>query len=354
MLAVAASRPSHSVELYHRYAQAFLTRGALPPQYPAWSLLPMLLPSLLHLPYRTVFVAQMAALAAAVAILLPPSSRSRFSLYVLVGTGIIALDRYDLWPVLCTVLAWRATGRRRFTAAYLWLAIGTALKLYPLALFPFVALEERLAAGRLKPAGILGGLAATAGLLALPLLWSPREISVYAFALGRSPEAESLAASVELAAHAWGVPLHAGFWEGSWNVTGPAAPVALLFALLVGVALYARSWQLRRQGRIEVPRAWLGGLAGLVLASKVFSVQYLLWLFPFAALDGAATLPWIAVGLLSTAFYPFWISLDASRHLYLAQLALLPTARNLLLLLLLFHLLRPGKPRSPGSRQALG
>ncbi|MDA8146655.1 MAG: hypothetical protein M0Z27_11430, partial [Thermaerobacter sp.] len=316
MLALAASRPSVSVDLYHRYAQSFLTRGALPPQYPAWSLLPMLLPAVLHLPYRTAFVAQMAALAAAVAILLPPSSRSRFSLYVLVGTGIIALDRYDLWPVLCTVLAWRATGRRRFTAAYLWLAIGTALKLYPLALFPFVALEERLAAGRLKPAGILGGLAATAGLLALPLLWSPREISVYAFALGRSPEAESLAASVELAAHAWGVPLHAALWEGSWNVTGPAAPVALLFALLVGVALYARSWQLRRQGRIEVPRAWLGGLAGLVLASKVFSVQYLLWLFPFAALDGAATLPWIAVGLLSTAFYPFWISLDASRHLY--------------------------------------
>ncbi len=354
MLAVALSRSSHSVELYHRYAQAFLTRGALPPQYPAWSLLPMLFPALLHLPYRTAFVVQMAALAAAVAILLPPSSRSRFSLYVLVGTGIIALDRYDLWPVLCTVLAWRATGRRRFTAAYLWLAIGTALKLYPLALFPFVALEERLAAGRLKPAGLLGGLAAAAGLLALPLLGNPREISVYAFALGRSPEAETLAASGQLAAHAWGVPLRAGFWDGSWNVTGLAAPIALLFALLVGAALYARFWQLRRQGRIEVPRAWLGGLAGLVLAFKVFSVQYLLWLFPFAALDGAATLLWIAVGLLSAAFYPLWISLYASRHLYLAQLALLPTARNLLLLLLLWRLLRAGTRNSPTGSQAVG
>ena len=65
-----------------------------------------------------------------------------FVIYLLVGAIAVALSRYDLAPVAFTVAAWIVAERKRFSLAYLLLAVGVLLKLYPLFLFPVFAIAH--------------------------------------------------------------------------------------------------------------------------------------------------------------------------------------------------------------------
>src|SRR5260221_10306212 len=60
-----------------------------------------------------------------------PQNASIYAVYLLLGATGALLGRFDLFPALLTVAAFWAGRQRRFTFAYLFLAAGALLKLYP-------------------------------------------------------------------------------------------------------------------------------------------------------------------------------------------------------------------------------
>jgi hypothetical protein len=142
---------------------------------------------------------------------------------------------------------------------------------------------------------------------------------VLGYQADRGLELESLGSSVALAVGLLGgapARTYSGF--SSMNVDGPVAQAWLRIDPWLTVAGFAAvAVVMARRARLE--RASGGALAPaaivrfaalsvvtLLLVNKVFSVQYVVWLLPFAAL-----LPWrpftvaaIAVGL-STAIHPY-------------------------------------------------
>src|SRR5215469_13475019 len=136
---------------YHRYAQAFWLGSpplrSLPAEYPLLSLVPFtltLLPPLSD--YVTVFALWMLLLFVAgyLAIRRRESARTAevCGVYLALGCFATVLGRFDLVPAAATVVAYWAVRERRFTLAYALLAIGAALKLYPVLLVPIVVLEQ--------------------------------------------------------------------------------------------------------------------------------------------------------------------------------------------------------------------
>src|SRR5579863_10451477 len=62
--------------------------------------------------------------------------------YMTVGTGLLFLARFDIIPTLSVIAALIAVQKHRFSVAYLFLAVGTLLKLYPAFFFPLVVIEQ--------------------------------------------------------------------------------------------------------------------------------------------------------------------------------------------------------------------
>jgi Glycosyltransferase family 87 len=155
-------------------------------EYPPLALVPMTVPllagpaggiDLLGNIWR--FVAIQGALAVAASwLLFQATGRSRSTLVlwaVLVGLAWASVAlRYDLWPVLCVLVAVLVVDRRP-GAAGVALGLGTMLKLYPLALLPVLgayalAERDRAAFGRLLVgcASVVGIVMAAAWALAGP------------------------------------------------------------------------------------------------------------------------------------------------------------------------------------------
>src|SRR6266704_2867807 len=80
----------------------------------------------------------------------PRGAALTFALYVLIGGWTTALSRFDLAPAALTLICIIAAERRRWTLAYIALAFGVLLKLYPILLFPPLILAEQHDMGRLR------------------------------------------------------------------------------------------------------------------------------------------------------------------------------------------------------------
>ena len=148
------------IRVYHRYAVEFWAgRHAfhqLPAEYPPLALVVFTLSVLppLH-DYATVFAIWMSVVFVAgyLAFVRFESRRQAaiFFLYLIVGATSTLLARYDLIPALLSVAAFWLVVRGRYRLAYLLLAAGILLKLYPIFLIPLVMIEQRralLLAGR--------------------------------------------------------------------------------------------------------------------------------------------------------------------------------------------------------------
>jgi hypothetical protein len=353
--------------VYRRYAIAVLG-GSIPyldfsVEYPPLALVPMTLPLLVppyggldDLGYIWRFTLVEGALVGAAGWLLyEATGRSRTTLVlwvVMVGLAwsSIAL-RYDLWPVLCVLVAVFVVDRRP-GAAGVALGLGTMLKLYPIALLPVLgvyALVQRDRAGFLR---LVAGCASVV-VLVLAVSWAaagPSSLQWLLYQQDRGLQVESLGAGLLLGLHALtGLHLDVVNGFGSMQVEGPGSdvlvaisPVAL--ALLLGavtvVAALRFRWDHARSGR--VPRSNLAlasaaTIAALLLGSKVFSVQYVIWLLPFAILL-PVRLGWLVVGVtaLSTAIYT--IDYPGLWHLETPMIVAL-LVRNLLLAALVAWLL---------------
>src|SRR5215472_1671149 len=80
----------------------------------------------------------------------PRGAALAFALYLLIGGWTTAVARFDLVPAALTLMCIIAADRRHWTLAYIALAFGALLKLYPLLLFPPLLIAEQRDLGRLR------------------------------------------------------------------------------------------------------------------------------------------------------------------------------------------------------------
>jgi hypothetical protein len=300
---------------------------AWPQEYPPFALLPLSL-TLAPLPGAPIspFIVGFAVLfLAGYLCCLRFASRgaaTRYALYLLLGAQGALLDRYDLMPALLSVAALWCAHQKRFAWAYLALAVGAALKLYPLVLLPVVAIAHyrslRAAGG--KPASAYARTAAgaaTSALLAVALVFLPAVVTGQRqewlqYAVNRPVQMESVPGTLVWLGTLLGVPAHVenSFGSQGW-VGGPSGAVSGP-SLAIGMAGFAWLWW--RQARTGMPldRAALASLCLLVVSSKVLSVQYLIWVLPVAAIVGGFTLWWIAVAALTSLDYPLLLPYSKS------------------------------------------
>src|SRR5260370_41913260 len=86
----------------------------------------------------------------------PRGSGVACAFYLVIGAWATAEGRFDLVPAGLTLLCLIAAERRHWTLAYVALAFGFLLKIYPLLLLPPLFLAEQIATGRmLKPSSTL-------------------------------------------------------------------------------------------------------------------------------------------------------------------------------------------------------
>jgi hypothetical protein len=310
---------------YEQYARAFWFGNppfrALPVEYPPLALAPFTLT--LFPAGAGPFVAfglWMGGVAALIYLMLVRGWSRRaaisFGVYLLVGAVSVALSRYDLVPVAFTVAAWLAAERKRFTLAYALLAVGVLLKLYPLFLIPIFAiahwrslqaLESSVSRWRalwqvaLSLAGPLAAIVLGFGIVALR---DPQgALSAIAFAQSRLIEVESIPATLLWAGTALGFPAYRVF-SYAYNYSGALdAPLGLGSSVALALGLLWIYWRMARVA-LKLPQAILATLCVVLVASKVLSAQYLLWILPFVAVVYELDMLWLVICVLTTLEYP--------------------------------------------------
>lgn len=238
--------------------------------------------------------------------------------------GQVALLRFDMLPAVAAAAALLLAAQGRSRAAAVLVAVGTALKLWPIILAPLVivAAHRRLRTlGWLGASGlVLVGVSVAAG------GWN-RLLAPLTYQTDRGLQIESVAATVPMRAWATEPGLAVGYSPfHAFEVQGPGVATWLRAAeVLGGVALVGclvlfclwMRWGCRRQA---LPYLALTGIGAFVVTSPALSPQYLLWLAaPTVVLLGLATvgqseampipaiLTWVGtvvLCLLTTAVYP--------------------------------------------------
>jgi uncharacterized membrane protein len=271
-----------------------------------------------------------------------------FLALVPIALGPVSLNTYDAWPAVLTVGALAALVYRRGALAGALLGAAFAAKLYPLVLLPLAVMH----AGARR---VLAAFAAVAALLIVPWVavspggvWDSLDAQ-----LGRGLHAESLGASVLLAADRVGVydahvvkRLHPAATRdlvgGLPHALGIVSSVAALLAVAAVWLVYAR--------RRDLEVAFAACVAGVLAFAKVLSPQYLVWLIPLVPLDSllAGALLVSALVLAQTWYFHY-------RQLWAIGWPVWPLlARNLVLAALYAVLLwKTSTPsRSKTSRQS--
>ncbi|HEX5546500.1 MAG TPA: glycosyltransferase family 87 protein, partial [Ktedonobacterales bacterium] len=242
---------------YNTYAQAFWLSHPplhqLPVEYPPLAIIPFsltLLPPLKDI--QTVFSLWMAAVVViGYAGFLRFSTRRRgliYLLYLLVGSNAVLTARFDIVPALITLAALWATERKRFVLAYLLLAAGILLKLYPAFLLPIVMIAHWQAVRVAYPAtvrwrdgfralvgfvkrdpavrAVASGAALCAGAVALAFaaaiaVAGGAALSGFTYASDRPLQIESTPATLLWLGTLVGIPAHPEFSFVSLNMVGP-------------------------------------------------------------------------------------------------------------------------------------
>ena len=266
--------------------------------------------------------------------------------------GPIAISRYDYWPALLSVAGVAAllAGRERLACAAI--AAGFVAKIYPIVLLPLalvVLWRKRGLRGVVEGAGV-AGLVAAAGFVPF-LVLAPHGLWLGMWRQASRPlQVESLAASFWFAAHqVAGLHIHTVKSYGSDNfVTSGADLAANLSGVAVVVALVAVwIWFARSAaGRDEIAAAAAAAVVAYVAFNKVFSPQYLVWLFPLVPLLRGRRGLWATVLLgvvtgLTQIWEPYHYGALFKHHE--AWVSALLLARDLLVVSLLALLVWPSR-----------
>ena len=336
------------VSIYKRYAKAVLANPPVfPEEYPPPAALLFLLPRTFGADrYFDAFNALAALALAATILIVDRLTRRGFWLltFFALGAWAVVFTRYDIFVVLLTVLGFAAATRQHWILAQALLAGAAGLKLYPLFLIPLVVLWQWRSERRLPFAALISGaiflfvIAGASWLVAAPALHH-----MWQYHAQRPFEFESLGASWLWLTQPITIAVSYGCYNieaSPWLVLILASALTVLLPIIVSFA-FAR-------GHLQPAAAWALVLLSLLVAAKVFSPQYLIWVLPFVVLaDGsmrsgvrnfhnAQLGVWLGICILTSLIYPFAAERvfglrgsESDRNLVM----LLVTLRNLLWLL---------------------
>ncbi|MCL2785812.1 MAG: glycosyltransferase 87 family protein [Methanomassiliicoccaceae archaeon] len=224
-------------------------------------------------------------------------------LYMLVYTMLMVImfefvaDRYDIIPVVFTLFALYCYVTKRYALAFIMLALGTMVKLYPAVLFPIFLIPLLMDGNKREALKGTAAFAAICAVVILPVVLLQPDLLTYFidYHSQRPMQIESVAASLLYPFIMMGlVDRNFEYSFGSDNIIGPVPDaVASWLTPLMGVCvlfvyvIYAYVLRGTKGKGDESDRLYL--LAGFSLISvmtfiivgKVMSTQYLLWTIPF-------------------------------------------------------------------------
>jgi len=322
---------------------------SLPTEYPPFTLLAFSIPLLLPLEYyQFAFALFMSLTSVFIYWVLqrygPHGSALLYALYLFLGALGLAQLRFDLLPACCMLLCVIAAERKHWTAAYVALAFGVLLKIYPILFLPALFLGEQQARGHITvieadtveegPAsalrqlwqqmhhifhwhwhncllflGIVIGVTSTFALFDL----NGAIVSQLSYFAQRPIQIESTSSTLIWLAQFLGIPWLGVYYDfGSVNVVSDISalisPAGTCFLILGFVYVL---W-LQLQGKIDITQAAIALLLLFIATGKVFSPQYLIWLIPLLAYAGACDLFWLflwgSISILTTILYIFFNS----------------------------------------------
>ncbi len=293
-------------------------QGGFLVEYPPLALFSFLLPALVSstlAAYGFLFALQIFLLDIVILyIMWKLASRLKLNVWYVLGAytlclaaaGTIVTGRFDMLPTALVMVALYAFINGKNKTAWAVLALGLSTKLYPVIIAPLFALYllrqkqyRQLAMGIAVFAVVV---------LALNLPWVIMDAEGYWYSLEyhmlRGLHSESSYASVILLGQSMGLTQvdGAALTYGSWNITSPLADtlakssfyITAVF-LLSAYGLYARQlWQkpkdegeglaLDDNAIRQLLLFSLLAILIMLLASKVFSPQYLVWICPLIPL----------------------------------------------------------------------
>jgi hypothetical protein len=199
----------------------------------------------------------------------------------------------------------------------------------------------------LRDVGVAAGIVA-AGFAVSFVLSSSGTLSEFRYAKDRPLQVESVPATLLWLGTFLGFPAHSVFSFKSFNYVGTLDHVleAISTVGLVAGCLWVYVRQTR--GKLSLARAMLATLCVILVANKVFSAQYLIWVVPFVAQVEEISLVWVVICALTTLEYPILYNQQhvqwavAYNTSYLVVLAL----RNALLVIAMLQAVL-GRDRAP-------
>jgi hypothetical protein len=319
----------------------------LPLEYPPLTFLIFSLPLLAPaIDYPLVFAILMAAMVSIVYWLFlrygRHSTRAVYAVCLLLGSLATTLARFDIVPAGLTLLCLILAERKHWTLAYISLALGVLIKIYPIVLFPILFLAEQReqtgfflldVPGPLKKAttilfqtihtlrnwrwkNALIFFSLVLGVTVSFLGLNPAgALSTFSFLFQRPFQLESAGSVLLWLTSFFGIPVGWVDSFGSLNITSPiAGVVSQVFVLLFCLGfiyILIQQWK----GKMNLLQASLAALLVLVATSKVFSPQYLLWLIPLLAYSATENrriwLYWGGISILTTLIFPIYYSINA-------------------------------------------
>ncbi len=329
-----------------RHLAASIIEGNLPysdvsSEYPPVAVLSFLLPGLISTVepyYSLLFALEMLLLDLAVLFLLAKFAYRLnmniwkvFGVYTLclVVIGPLVTGRYDLLPATLVLVALYAFIRGRNKTAWLVLALGAMAKIYPVTIAPLFALY--LLRYRQYKKLAQGAAIFLVVVLVISLPWLIIDAGGYwqyiSYHMERGLHIESSYGSVLLVGQILGLTHTTGELSyGSWNLVSTTADSLAQVAIYVTFGLLALAYAMYARRLWQKPGDEFTGMPGsevqfllryatlavviMLLGSKLFSPQFLIWLCPLLPLVEvrwryALPVLILLIGSITQYIYPF-------------------------------------------------
>src|SRR6266516_5988516 len=345
----------------------------LPLEYPPLALVIFSLPIFAPLLYyQLVFAVFMALVSTFIYWLLlrfgPRGSALALVFYVFIGVLALVQERFDLVPAALTLLCLIAAERNHWTFAYIALAFGILIKIYPIIFLPALFIAEQQDRHSIYIPAKLFALKTLPTELGRTLRsirhWSWKNtllffsillgitgffaifnfkgaiLSQVSYFANRPLQVESTGSMLLWFGTLIGFPVHIVFSFGSVNMASALGGVVSNLSEILFIAGYVYSIYLQWREKLDIVQTCIALLLVFIATGKVFSPQYLMWVIPLLAYSGAFDRFWLivwgSISLLTTIIYPYFYTriIDAVKTPYIPGFIQIVTARNMLFVLL--------------------
>jgi Glycosyltransferase family 87 len=196
----------------------------------------------------------------------------------LIDYAPLALARFDLVPALLVLVAVLARDAGRSATWSAFLAVGAAVKAFPLLLYPALLRGERRL-GRVAVAAAIPLLIC----IAMVLIWGDEFGSAITYHTERTLQVESLASSPFEVAKTFGADVTVATGHGGFEIHAGGVEAVRWISVIIGAGLYLlvalAGWR-SKASNLELVTALL---SVLVVFGPVLSPQFLLWILPISA-----------------------------------------------------------------------